>query len=132
MGAVAFNITRLAFGKGFVNSEGVILDEQGLEFKAILANGLKLGASLAMAEHIQWLRWMFPLEEDAFAKHGARSQGGTDSLELSWKSTPRHAPIALAQTCGRVHVIFPFFCFCYPPWGFLLRSCDKTIILVRL
>lgn len=72
LGAVAFNnITRLAFGKRFVNTEGV-MDEQGLEFKAIVANGLKLGASLAMAEHIPWLRWMFPLEEEAFAKHGAR------------------------------------------------------------
>lgn len=72
LGAVAFNnITRLAFGKRFVNSEGV-LDKQGLEFKAITANGLKLGASLAMAEHIPWLRWMFPLEEEAFAKHGER------------------------------------------------------------
>ncbi|KAA0053901.1 cytochrome P450 98A2 [Cucumis melo var. makuwa] len=72
LGAVSFNnITRLAFGKRFVNSNGV-LDEQGLEFKAIVANGLKLGASLAMAEHIPWLRWMFPLEEEAFAKHGAR------------------------------------------------------------
>ncbi|KAF5474302.1 hypothetical protein F2P56_006214 [Juglans regia] len=72
VGAVSFNhITRLAFGKRFVNSEGV-MDEQGLEFKAIGANGLKLGASLAMAEHIPWLRWMFPLEEEAFAKHGAR------------------------------------------------------------
>nr|ACA64047.1 cytochrome P450 monooxygenase CS'3H isoform [Salvia miltiorrhiza]AJD25230.1 cytochrome P450 CYP98A76 [Salvia miltiorrhiza] len=72
LGAVAFNnITRLAFGKRFVNSEGVI-DKQGQEFKAIVSNGLKLGASLAMAEHIQWLRWMFPLDEDAFAKYGAR------------------------------------------------------------
>ncbi|KZV39957.1 hypothetical protein F511_11337 [Dorcoceras hygrometricum] len=72
LGAVAFNnITRLAFGKRFVNSEG-LLDKQGQEFKAIVANGLKLGASLAMAEHIPWLRWMFPLDEDAFAKHGAR------------------------------------------------------------
>ncbi|KAK6121494.1 hypothetical protein DH2020_044763 [Rehmannia glutinosa] len=72
LGAVAFNnITRLAFGKRFVNSEGII-DKQGQEFKAIVANGLKLGASLAMAEHIPWLRWMFPLDEEAFAKHGAR------------------------------------------------------------
>lgn len=72
LGAVAFNnITRLAFGKRFVNSEGVT-DDQGVEFKAIVSNGLKLGASLAMAEHIPWLRWMFPLEEEAFAKHGAR------------------------------------------------------------
>ncbi|KAK2972422.1 hypothetical protein RJ640_008162 [Escallonia rubra] len=72
LGAVAFNnITRLAFGKRFVNSEG-LMDEQGQEFKAIVSNGLKLGASLAMAEHIPWLRWLFPLEEEAFAKHGAR------------------------------------------------------------
>ncbi|KAK4483575.1 hypothetical protein RD792_010774 [Penstemon davidsonii] len=71
LGAVSFNnITRLAFGKRFVNSEGII-DKQGQEFKAIVANGLKLGASLAMAEHIPWLRWMFPLDEEAFAKHGA-------------------------------------------------------------
>ncbi|KAL9672977.1 hypothetical protein QQ045_029230 [Rhodiola kirilowii] len=72
LGDVSFNnITRLAFGKRFMNGDGVI-DEQGLEFKAIVANGLKLGASLAMAEHIPWLRWMFPLEEEAFSKHGAR------------------------------------------------------------
>nr|GEX48933.1 cytochrome P450 98A2-like [Tanacetum cinerariifolium] len=72
LGAVAFNnITRLAFGKRFVNSEGVV-DEQGKEFKAIVTNGLKLGGSLAMSEHIPWLRWFFPLEEEAFAKHGER------------------------------------------------------------
>ncbi|XP_010525432.1 PREDICTED: cytochrome P450 98A3 [Tarenaya hassleriana] len=72
IGAVAFNnITRLAFGKRFVNAEG-IMDEQGLEFKAVVANGLKLGGSLSIAEHIPWLRWMFPLEEEAFAKHGSR------------------------------------------------------------
>ncbi|KAK1435352.1 hypothetical protein QVD17_01113 [Tagetes erecta] len=72
LGAVAFNnITRLAFGKRFMTNEGVI-DEQGKEFKAIVANGVKLGASLSMAEHIPWLRWFFPLEEDAFAKHGER------------------------------------------------------------
>ncbi|KAL3648205.1 hypothetical protein CASFOL_007629 [Castilleja foliolosa] len=72
LGAVAFNnITRLAFGKRFVNSQGII-DKQGEEFKAIVANGLKLGASLAMAEHIPWLRWMCPLDEEAFAKHGER------------------------------------------------------------
>uniref|UniRef100_A0A1W7HBM9 Cytochrome P450 n=1 Tax=Scoparia dulcis TaxID=107240 RepID=A0A1W7HBM9_SCODU len=72
LGAVAFNnITRLAFGKRCLNDEG-ILDKQGQEFKAITANGLKLGASLSVAEHIPWLRWMCPLDEDAFAKHGAR------------------------------------------------------------
>ncbi|KAL2478134.1 Cytochrome [Forsythia ovata] len=72
LGDVAFNnITRLAFGKRCMNSQG-ILDEQGHEFKAISANGIKISASLAMAEHIPSLRWMFPLDEDAFAKHGAR------------------------------------------------------------
>lgn len=54
-----------------MNSEGEI-DEQGKEFKGIVANGIKLGASLNMAEHITWLRWLFPIEEEAFAKHGAR------------------------------------------------------------
>lgn len=80
LAAVAFNnITRLAFGKRFVSAEG-ITDEQGVEFKAIVANGLKLGASLAMAEHIPWLRWMFPLEEEAFAKHGARRDRLTKAI----------------------------------------------------
>ncbi|KAL5546789.1 hypothetical protein UlMin_006476 [Ulmus minor] len=72
LGAVAFNnITRLVFGKRFMNSEGVV-DEQGLEFKGIVSNGIKLGASLNMAEHIPWLRWMFPIEEEAFEKHASR------------------------------------------------------------
>ncbi|GAB2267101.1 hypothetical protein Dimus_002086 [Dionaea muscipula] len=80
LGGVAFNnVTRLAFGKRFVNSQGV-LDEQGKEFKTIVANGLKLGASLAMAEHIPWLRWMFPLEEEAFAKHNARRDSLTRAI----------------------------------------------------
>nr|A0A2H5AIX6.1 RecName: Full=p-coumarate 3-hydroxylase; AltName: Full=Cytochrome P450 C3H [Narcissus pseudonarcissus]AUG71937.1 p-coumarate 3-hydroxylase [Narcissus pseudonarcissus] len=72
LSGVAFsNITRLAFGKRFVNSEGV-MDEQGLEFKAIVANGLKLGASLSLGEYVTWLKWMFPFDEEAVAKHGAR------------------------------------------------------------
>nr|QFU47831.1 coumaroyl ester 3'-hydroxylase [Morus alba] len=70
--AVAFNnITRLVFGKRFMNSEGVV-NEQGKEFKGIVSNGIKIGASLNMAEHIPWLRWVFPLEEEAFIKHGDR------------------------------------------------------------
>ncbi|KAI4386595.1 hypothetical protein MLD38_004515 [Melastoma candidum] len=72
IGAVAFNnVTRLAFGKRFVDAEGAI-DAQGMEFKAIVENGTKLGASLSIAEHIPWLRWMFLLDEGAFAMHGAR------------------------------------------------------------
>ena len=48
------------------------MDEQGLDFKAIVANGLKSGASLSLGEYVTWLKWMFPLDEEAFAKHGAR------------------------------------------------------------
>ncbi|KAH7677215.1 coumaroylquinate(coumaroylshikimate) 3'-monooxygenase protein [Dioscorea alata] len=72
LSSVAFNnITRLVFGKRFMNSEGV-MDEQGLEFKAIVSNGLKFGGSLGIPEHIPWLRWMFPLDEEAYAKHANR------------------------------------------------------------
>ena len=72
LGDVAWNnITRLAFGKRFMNSEGII-DEQGQEFKAIVSDGFRLGASHSMAEHIPWLQWMVPLEEEAFAKLNAR------------------------------------------------------------
>ncbi|KAG6537120.1 p-coumarate 3-hydroxylase-like [Zingiber officinale] len=70
--AVAFNnITRLAFGKRFVKPDGTI-DEQGVEFKTIVSNGHKFGASLSLAEHVSWLRWMFPLDEEAYEKHNAR------------------------------------------------------------
>ncbi|KAJ6778920.1 CYTOCHROME P450 98A3 [Salix koriyanagi] len=72
LGDVAFNnITRLAFGKRFMNSEGVI-DEQGQELKAIVNDGSRLGASPTMAEHIPWLQWMFPLEEEVLAKLDSR------------------------------------------------------------
>ncbi|EES03767.1 hypothetical protein BDA96_03G353500 [Sorghum bicolor] len=69
---VAFNnITRLAFGKRFVNAAGE-LDEQGREFKAIVHNGIKVGASLSIAQHIPWLRWLAPVDEQAFKAHGDR------------------------------------------------------------
>ncbi|KAK3220832.1 hypothetical protein Dsin_014802 [Dipteronia sinensis] len=58
LGSVAFNnITRMVFGKKFVSKQGV-MDEQGLEFKAVLANEYMLGASLGLLEHIWWLNWM--------------------------------------------------------------------------
>ncbi|KAE8125124.1 hypothetical protein FH972_019959 [Carpinus fangiana] len=80
LGAVAFNnITRLTFGKRFVNSDG-ITDEQGLEFKAIMANGVKIGGSLPITDHIPWLRWMFPVEEEAFHKHGERRDRLTNTI----------------------------------------------------
>lgn len=72
LGAVAFNnITRLAFGKRFVNSEGEI-DEQGQEFKAIVSNGIKIGAKLSIVEHIPWLSWILPADNDMLDKHNAR------------------------------------------------------------
>ncbi|KAI9174480.1 hypothetical protein LWI28_017949 [Acer negundo] len=63
-GSVAFNnITRMVFGKKFVSKQGVI-DEQGLEFKEVLANEFMLGASLGLVEHIWWLNWMSWLGND--------------------------------------------------------------------
>ncbi|KAJ4750933.1 Cytochrome P450 [Rhynchospora pubera] len=69
---VAFNnITRLAFGKRFMDANGVI-DEQGKEFKAIVSNGIKIGASLSIAEFISWLRWLCPLDEELYRSHNER------------------------------------------------------------
>lgn len=54
--SVAFNnITRLVFGKRFVNSKGEI-DEQGKEFKGVVSNGIKIGARHSVAEYVPWLR----------------------------------------------------------------------------
>ncbi|KAG6494273.1 p-coumarate 3-hydroxylase-like [Zingiber officinale] len=78
--AVAFNnITRLAFGKRFVKPDGTI-DEQGIEFKTIVSNGHKFGASLSLAEFVSWLRWMFPLDEEAYEKHNARRDKLTKTI----------------------------------------------------
>lgn len=72
LGTVAFNnITRLAFGKRYANSEDEI-DEQGREFKEIISNGVQMGGSLAIAEYIPWLVWMFPQQEKALVQHFAR------------------------------------------------------------
>ncbi|KAH7446514.1 hypothetical protein KP509_01G060100 [Ceratopteris richardii] len=72
LSAVAFNnITRIAFGKRFVDSDGNI-DPQGVEFKEIISQGMKLGASIKTSEFIPWIRWMFPLQKEEFLKHGAR------------------------------------------------------------
>jgi coumaroylquinate(coumaroylshikimate) 3'-monooxygenase len=65
------NITRLAFGKRFLDAEGE-LDEQGREFKDIVTRGIKIGASLSIAEHIRWLRWLNPVDEDMYKAHGDR------------------------------------------------------------
>ncbi|KAJ3703043.1 hypothetical protein LUZ61_006748 [Rhynchospora tenuis] len=70
--SVAFNnITRLVFGKRFMDANGVI-DDQGKEFKAIVSNGIKIGASLSIAEHISWLRCLCPLNEELYRSHNER------------------------------------------------------------
>lgn len=80
LSAMAFNnITRIVFGKRFVDDNGEV-DPQGKEFKEIIAQGMKLGASLKMSEHIPYLRWMFPLQEEEFAKHGARRDALTKRI----------------------------------------------------
>ncbi|KAJ7112461.1 hypothetical protein O6H91_Y569400 [Diphasiastrum complanatum] len=80
LSAVAFNnITRIAFGKRFVNDEGKI-DPQGVEFKEVIAQGMRLGASLKLSEHIPFLRWLYPLQEEEFAKHGARRDSLTKTI----------------------------------------------------
>ncbi|BFG19933.1 hypothetical protein CerSpe_062070 [Prunus speciosa] len=72
LGTVAFNnITRLAFGKRYANSEDEI-DEQGREFKEIISNGVQMGGSLSITEYIPWLVWMFPQQEKALVQHFAR------------------------------------------------------------
>ena len=80
LGAVAFNnVTRLAFGKRFVTSNGQ-MDEQGVEFKAIIADGTKFGASLGMAMHIPWLHWMFPTFGNELAENEARRDRLTKAI----------------------------------------------------
>ncbi|KAJ0049349.1 hypothetical protein Pint_15217 [Pistacia integerrima] len=76
LGSVAFNvITRLVFGKSFVSKEG-IMDNQGLEFQAILAAEFKLGGALmGMVEHIGWLKWiLWFYNNKALSKHLARKE----------------------------------------------------------
>ncbi|KAL4182646.1 hypothetical protein AMTRI_Chr11g94240 [Amborella trichopoda] len=72
LSVVTFNhITRLVFGKRFINSKGE-MEEQGKEFKDIVATGNELSASLSIAEHLPWLQSLFPLEVEAFDKHWDR------------------------------------------------------------
>lgn len=69
---VAFNnITRLTFGKRFIVAAGE-LDEQGCEQKAIVKAGIKIGASLPIAEHILVLRWLNLVDEELYNAHSAR------------------------------------------------------------
>lgn len=72
LGSVAFNnITRLTFGKRFMNSEGKI-DEQGEELKAIVSNGIKIGGKLNLGEFVPWLRWVFKDDNEALEAQDRR------------------------------------------------------------
>ncbi|GAV57822.1 p450 domain-containing protein, partial [Cephalotus follicularis] len=85
LGSVGFNnITRLVFGKRFVNKEGE-MDEQGSEFKAIVGQEVKLGASLGLVEHIWWLRWISWFGNEAFSKHLTRRDKLTRAIMEDYK-----------------------------------------------
>ncbi|KAM3339305.1 hypothetical protein P3S68_029174 [Capsicum galapagoense] len=72
LGAVAFNnITRVTFGKRFMNSQGEV-DAQGEELKAIVTNGLKIGGKLNLGEYVPWLRWAFKDEDEALEAQDRR------------------------------------------------------------
>jgi len=99
---VAFNnITRLAFGKRFVNAAGE-LDEQGREFKGIVTDGIKIGASLSIARYIPWLKWLTPADKEVFKAHGDRRD------RLTVKIMEEHAK-ALKQRGAQQHFVDALF-----------------------
>lgn len=53
---------------------------QGLDFKAIVANGTKIAASLSPAYYVRWLRWFFPEDEKLFEQHAARKDRLTKAI----------------------------------------------------
>nr|AYK02687.1 coumarate 3-hydroxylase [Catalpa fargesii] len=80
LGMMAFlHITRLTFGKRFMDSNGVI-DGQGEELKGILNNGIKLGTKKSFAEFLPWLRFLFKAENQALAEHDARADSFTKKI----------------------------------------------------
>ncbi|KAF8715922.1 hypothetical protein HU200_026885 [Digitaria exilis] len=99
---VAFNnITRLAFGKRFMNANGEV-DEQGREFKTIVNNGIKIGASLSVAEFIWYLRWLCPLNEELYKTHNERRD------RLTMKIIEEHAK-ALKESGAKQHFVDALF-----------------------
>ncbi|WVZ60392.1 hypothetical protein U9M48_010424 [Paspalum notatum var. saurae] len=95
------NITRLAFGKRFMNAAGE-LDEQGREFKGIVTDSIKIGASLSIAQFIPWLRWMDPVDQKIFIAHEERRD------RLTVKIMEEHAK-ALKQRGAQQHFIDALF-----------------------
>ncbi|KAF6990795.1 hypothetical protein CFC21_007951 [Triticum aestivum] len=95
------NITRLAFGKRFMNANGDI-DEEGQEFKIIVNNGIKIGASLSVAEYIWYLRWLCPLNEELYKTHNERRD------RLTKKIIEEHAQ-ALQERGAKQHFVDALF-----------------------
>ena len=81
LGMMAFlHITRLTFGKRFIDSNGVI-DEQGQELKYILNNAIMLGTKKsAFAEFLPWLSFLFKEQNEALAAHDARASSFTTRI----------------------------------------------------
>jgi coumaroylquinate(coumaroylshikimate) 3'-monooxygenase len=80
LGMMAFlHITRLTFGKRFMDSKGVI-DHQGEELKGILNNGIKLGTKKSFAEFLPWLRFLFKAENEALEEHDSRADSFTKKI----------------------------------------------------
>ncbi|KAM0909650.1 hypothetical protein ACQ4PT_014705 [Festuca glaucescens] len=99
LGMVGFNnITRLAFGKRFVGADGE-LNEQGREFKGIVTNGIKIGASLSIAEYIRWLRWLAPVDEDIYKAHNDRRD------RLTVKIMEEHAKALKISGTSKQHFV---------------------------
>ncbi|KAL3819668.1 hypothetical protein ACJIZ3_005573 [Penstemon smallii] len=73
LGQMAFlHITRLTFGKRFLNSNGEI-DELGQEMRGILGSGTTLGTKKSLAEYIPFYKYLFKAENDAFEALDARA-----------------------------------------------------------
>ncbi|WCJ35950.1 Cytochrome P450 98A3 [Euphorbia peplus] len=76
IGLAAFNvITRMVLGKKFSSNT-----KQGLEFKAIATEELKLGGTLGIFEHVACINWIVRLRKKVFYDHAARRDGLIQSI----------------------------------------------------
>ncbi|OEL27938.1 Cytochrome P450 98A1 [Dichanthelium oligosanthes] len=132
---VAFNnITRLAFGKRFVNAAGE-LDEQGREFKSIVDDATKIGGSLSIARYVPWLRWLAPVDDQLFKAHGDQRH------RLAVKIMEEHAE-SLKQRGAQQHFVDALFTLkekydlsddtviCLL-WNMITAGTDTTVITVE-
>ncbi|KAL8041234.1 hypothetical protein ABFX02_10G152600 [Erythranthe guttata] len=80
LGMMAFlHITRLSFGKRFMDSNGVV-DSEGEELKAILDGAIQIGSRKSFAEFLPWLPFLFKAENEALAKHDSRADNFTKKI----------------------------------------------------